>query len=101
MASRLYPQMASVADYVACSARLRDAVGPDVVNLLTAGVSVVLDFPANTLINRAWMKGLFEAAGADHQLHYLDVADEVCRRGCGPETPKAITPSRRPMSNSI
>lgn len=77
--SRLYPEMATVADYVRCSARLRDAVGPHVVDLLNAGLSVVLDFPANTLANRAWMKGLFEAAGADHQLHYLEVADEVCK----------------------
>jgi predicted kinase len=49
------------------------------VALLQAGLSVVLDFPANTLASRAWMRGLFEQAGAPHQLHYLDVPDEVCK----------------------
>jgi predicted kinase len=42
-------------------------------------MSVVLDFPANTLANRAWMRSIFEAAGAAHRLHYLDVPDEICR----------------------
>jgi predicted kinase len=39
---------------------------------------VVLDFPANTVANRAWMRGIFEAAGAAHRLHVLDPPDEVC-----------------------
>ena len=77
---RLYPnEMASVADYVRCSARLREAIGPHIVRLLTAGVSVVLDFPANTLANRAWMRSIFEAAAVAHQLHFLDVPDQVCK----------------------
>jgi predicted kinase len=78
--ARLYPdEIRTVADYARCSARLRAAVGPHVEALLRAGVSVVLDFPANTLKVRAWMRGLFEGAGADHRLHYLDVPDEVCK----------------------
>jgi predicted kinase len=47
--------------------------------LLKAGMSVVLDYPANTLANRAWMKGIAEEAGVAHQLHYLDVPDDICR----------------------
>ena len=78
--ARLYPEeIGSLQDYVRCSARLRDAVGPHVVALLRAGVSVVLDFPANTLATRQWMRGLFEAACAPHQLHYLEVPDAVCK----------------------
>lgn len=72
-------EMLSVADYVRCSASLRAAMGPHLVQLLRAGVSVVLDFPANTLANRAWMRGIIEEAGATHELHLLDVADEVCK----------------------
>ena len=75
----LYPdELRSPKDYVQYSARLRAAIGPHVVSLLKAGVSVVLDFPANTIANRDWMRGLFTAAGADHQLHLLNVPDEVC-----------------------
>jgi len=77
---RLYPdEMTSVADYVRYAARLREAIGPHIVQLLTAGVSVVLDFPANTLANRAWMRGIFGAAGVAHQLHFLDVPDQICK----------------------
>lgn len=79
--ARLYPgELIAVADYVRCSARLRDAIGPHVQALLRAGVSVVLDFPANTLKTRAWARSLFERAEADHRLHYLCVPDEVCRQ---------------------
>lgn len=78
--SRLFgPEMHDVADYVRCSQRLREVIGPHVQQLLRLGLSVVLDFPANTVATRAWMKTLFEAAEADHCLHFLDVADEVCK----------------------
>ena len=78
--SQLYPgQQTSLADYVRNSARLRSVMGPHLVALLRAGVSVVLDFPANTPASRAWMRGLFAQAGVAHQLHHLDVADEICK----------------------
>ncbi|MGC2780747.1 MAG: ATP-binding protein, partial [Bradyrhizobium sp.] len=48
--SQLYPgEQNTLADYIRNSSRLRAAMGPHVVALLRAGVSVVLDFPANTL----------------------------------------------------
>lgn len=72
-------EMHSVADYVRCSARLRQAIAPHVISLLRAGVSVVLDFPANTVANRQWMMSLITGSGADHQLHYLNVPEEVCK----------------------
>jgi predicted kinase len=79
----MYPlfgdELTEVADYVRLSARLRAAMAPHLVDLLRAGMSVVLDYPANTLANRAWMKGIAEEAGVPHQLHYLDVPDEICR----------------------
>jgi predicted kinase len=71
--------MHSMADYVRVSPRLREAMGPHIESLLKLGVSVVLDFPANTIASRAWMRGLFERGGADHRLHFLDVPDDVCR----------------------
>ena len=78
--SRLYPgEIVSVADYVRSSAHLRNAMGPHLVDLLKSGVSVVLDFPANTTANRIWMRTIFDAAGAAHQLHYFDVPDAVCK----------------------
>ncbi|MDI3293708.1 AAA family ATPase [Janthinobacterium tructae] len=78
--AQLYPgQIASLADYVACAARLRAAIAPLALQLLQAGVSVVLDFPANTPASRAWMRELFQQAGTPHVLHYLDVPDDECK----------------------
>jgi predicted kinase len=73
------PELKTLADYFERCERLRATLAPHVVGLLRAGVSVVLDFHANTLGSRRWMRALFEEAGASHQLHFLDVPDEVCR----------------------
>lgn len=76
----LYPgEIHELPDYVRCAGRLKKAMAEHVVALLGAGVSVVLDFPANTVANRQWMRGIFEAAGAAHRLHFLDVPDEICK----------------------
>jgi predicted kinase len=54
-------------------------MAPHIVQLLKGGVSVVLDFQANTLRRRAWMRGIIDQSGAAHQLHHLDMSDAVCR----------------------
>jgi len=79
LAALFADDMASISDYVRCSAKLRAIMGPHVVSLLGAGLSVVLDFPANTVAIRAWMRGLADAAQAAHRLHYLDVPDDICK----------------------
>lgn len=82
-------EMASIADYVRCTSKLRQAMGPHIVNLLNTGVSVVLDFQANTIKSRAWMRALLDQTSAAHKLHFLDVDDETClarlraRNACG------------------
>lgn len=77
----LYPaEILSVADFVRCSARLRDAIGPHVRALLSRGMSVVLDFPANTKAQRAWFRELFEAAAVPHELHTIEASDTLCKR---------------------
>ncbi|MCR9220367.1 MAG: ATP-binding protein [Alphaproteobacteria bacterium] len=77
----LFPnEIVSLDDYVRCSARLREAIGPHVTALLREGLSVVMDFPANTPRQRRWLRGLFEAADVPHELHFLDVPDTVCKR---------------------
>ncbi|WP_418125252.1 AAA family ATPase [Variovorax sp. 160MFSha2.1] len=76
----LYPgEIHELPDYVRRAGRLKKAMAEHVVALLGAGVSVVLDFPANTVASRQWMRGIFEAAGTAHVLHFLDVPDEVCK----------------------
>ncbi len=65
-------------DYLRCSAKLQTAMGPHVASLLAAGLFVALDFPANTLAQRAWMRGILDLTGGAHRLHFLDVPDEDC-----------------------
>jgi predicted kinase len=72
-------ELKTLADYFERCERLRATLAPHVVGLLRAGVSVVLDFHANTARSRRWMRALFEEAEASHQLHFLDVPEEVCR----------------------
>lgn len=78
---RLFPgEIHTIPDFVRCSTRLRDALGPHVVALLKRGTSVVLDFPGNTRSQRAWFRTLFEAAGVAHELHFIDAPDDLCKR---------------------
>jgi predicted kinase len=71
-------QMHSLQDYVLFSARLRQAMAPHIIELLQTGVSVVLDFPANTRDNRNWMRTCAKEAGAETLLHLLDVDEGTC-----------------------
>lgn len=78
--SRLYPeQIKSVADYLRCARQIRGVLGPLVIDVLSAGVSVVLDFPANTVADRQWLRGLADTAKVPHCLHYLAVDEDTCR----------------------
>lgn len=78
--SRMYQDsIVSFDDYFRCAARLKTVVGPHVTDLLRKGVSVVLDFPGNTPQHRAWFRELFEAAQAEHALHFVDLPDAHCK----------------------
>jgi len=77
----LFPgEIVNIADYVRCSGRLRDALTPLVVDLLTRGTSVVLDHPGNTRKQRQWFRDLFERANVPHELHFIDATDDTCKR---------------------
>ncbi|MEM9797515.1 MAG: ATP-binding protein [Pseudomonadota bacterium] len=78
LAALFQGDMASIRDYMQRAARLRGVLGPHVVDLLNAGVSVVLDFQANTVESRAWMRDILNQTGADHRLHVLTTPDALC-----------------------
>jgi len=76
----LYPgEITDIPGFVQCSSRLRSALEPHVGALLAKGMSVVLDFPANTKAQRAWFRGIFERANVAHELHYVEASDAVCK----------------------
>src|SRR3977135_4074952 len=54
----------AVAEYARNARRLREVMGGHIEDLLRAGLSVVLDFHANTVATRQWMRGPLETAGA-------------------------------------
>lgn len=66
-------------DYGRLSVRLRAAIGPLIVDILRQGISVVLDFQANTVGVRNWMRSLIAEANVAHELHVLDIPDGLCR----------------------
>ena len=70
----------TIEDYGRYSARLRAAMAPHIVDILQKGLSVVLDFPANTVSNRNWMRSLITQAKVAHELHLLDVPDTICKQ---------------------
>lgn len=75
----LYPaQITSLEDYRRESERFRAAIAPLIVDLLRRGLTIILDFPANTVASRTWMRGLADAAGMIATLHFLDLPDELC-----------------------
>ncbi|WP_341263704.1 ATP-binding protein [Morganella morganii] len=77
----LYPgQITQLADYIEKSRLLKSTLELHLVTLLQKGITLVLDFPANTLEQRQWLKGLAEQAGCSYCCHVLNVSDEECKR---------------------
>ena len=75
----LYPdQIASFKDYIKFSRQLKPLVKSHVQNILCAGTNVVMDFPANTVSQRKWLKAIASEIDALHELIYLDTSEEIC-----------------------
>ena len=78
LATLFSEEMSAVKDYARCAPKLRKIMGPHIASLLNAGIPVVLDFQANTIESRKWMRGILDQTSAAHQLHVLVPPDEVC-----------------------
>ena len=94
----LYPgEVGTMRAYMERGRRVRAALEGAVVGTLRAGATVVLDFQANTVASRAWMRGLAEAGGAEATLHWVAADDATClarlaARAARGEHPFAPTP---------
>lgn len=76
----LFPgEITDIPEFVKCSSRLKNALTPHVCALLSKGISVVLDFPGNTKMQRAWFRELIERAHVEHELHFVDASDALCK----------------------
>jgi hypothetical protein len=77
----LYPsEIVDLQSYVRYSSRLKNALSEHICGMAKHGLSVVLDFPANTAGQRAWLHELVELSGAMHELHFVDIPDETCKK---------------------
>ncbi len=75
----LYPdQIKNLDDYIRLSRQLKTAIRNHIISVLRSGSNVVLDFPANTVKQRRWLKALADDAAAPHELVYLKRSDERC-----------------------
>jgi predicted kinase len=72
-------EITDIQGFVKRSSRLKNALTPHVCALLSKGISVVLDFPGNTKAQRAWFRELIERANVEHELHFVDASDILCK----------------------
>src|SRR5260370_27585660 len=76
----LFPgEITDIPGFVRYSSRLKNALTPHVCALLSKGISVVLDFPGNTTVQRAWFRELIERAHVDHELRFVDAHYALCK----------------------
>lgn len=75
----LYPtEIQSINDYIKYAKRLKPMVS-EIVKVLTAqGVTVILDFPGNTVSQRNWFKSLMVNHQLSHRLIYIQADDDTC-----------------------
>jgi len=78
LAAHYTGKISSIPDYLHYSALVRPFVRAHVQDILGTGTNVVMDFPANTAVQRAWFRDAALEVGAPHRLIYLKADDELC-----------------------
>jgi predicted kinase len=78
--THLFPdEIVDVPAFRKFSARLRAALTAHVVDLLSRGATVVLDFPGNTRLQRSWFREIIDRAEVAHEMHFVDAPDALCK----------------------
>ncbi|VAX28497.1 hypothetical protein MNBD_NITROSPIRAE01-117 [hydrothermal vent metagenome] len=79
--SQLYPEeITDIPGYIKYSDRLKNVISGHIQSLLSHGISVVLDFPGNTINQRRWFRTMYEQVNVSHLLHFVDVRDDICKK---------------------
>jgi adenylate kinase family enzyme len=77
--SKLYAdKISAVKDYKYYSDKLKPVVSDTTQQILTKSINVVLDFPANTEIQRQWLCSISDTVNSMHTCYFVDRSDEVC-----------------------
>lgn len=69
---------ATLDEFETSAARCRVLMGSLALDILRLNVSVIFDFCGNTRGGRGWIRGIFDAADADHLLHFIDATNDEC-----------------------
>ena len=78
--SALFPgEITDIPSFVDCYTRLKNTLIPRICFLLWKKISVVVDFAAATKDQRAWFRELIKRTHVEHELHFVDVPDAVCK----------------------
>jgi len=98
LSSHYSEQINSFEDYLSYSRKIKPFLKKHIQSILNAGITVILDFPANTTKQREWLFSLSNEVGSEHELIYLNTTDEIClsqisnRRKEQPERAQFDTP---------
>ncbi|WP_100915535.1 AAA family ATPase [Pseudoalteromonas spongiae] len=71
-------QIKSFDDYIHYANLIKPFVKTHVQRMLATGSHVVMDFPANTVKQRAWLHSLSDEINGQHKVIYLDVSNATC-----------------------
>lgn len=81
MLSNLYPnKISTVEDYKQHADLIKPLVESFAQQMLKKGITVILDFPANTPKQRSWLRGISDQVAADHRCYFIDAPDARCIR---------------------
>ena len=80
LVAALFPgEITDIPSFVNRYGRLKNALTPHICILLSRGTSVVLDFAAATKAQRTWFRELIERTHVEHELHFVDASDDLCK----------------------
>lgn len=75
----VYPnKILSLDDYIKYSNRLKPQIKKLAQSILLTGTDVVMDYPANTILQREWFRSIFAEIAAPHELFYIDLSNKDC-----------------------
>lgn len=78
LAAHFPEEIQTFEDYLKASSRIKPFIKHHVIQILTTGTNVVMDFPANTQKQRQWFKELTFQLNCPHALYYIERSDEQC-----------------------
>ncbi|ENR5393411.1 TPA: ATP-binding protein [Providencia rettgeri] len=76
----LYPnEITELVHYIEKSALVKQVLEGHIKQLIQAGNNIVMDFPANTPLQRQWLRSLAQTSNAHYIFHVLQVSNDECK----------------------